>query len=331
MRNHFAALLLGFLLDLLLGDPHWAPHLVRAIGGLIAGLEKPLRAAFPKTPGGERIAGAVLVVLVAGITGGAAWGLLVLVGRVSPWLAFALETVFSYQCLAVRALRDESMKVYRALTGGTLDEARYAVSMIVGRDVDRLDRTGVAKAAVETVAENASDGVIAPLLFLALGGGVLGMVYKAVNTMDSMVGYRNERYRFYGTCAARLDDALNFIPARLSGVLLCLAAPLVGLNGRNAWRIFRRDRLNHKSPNSAHTEAAAAGALGVELAGNGFYFGKLVEKPVIGDPLRPVEPEDIVRVNRLMYAGAALAAVLFCAAPLALVWALAPSRGLFFT
>ena len=317
MKTHLAALLLGFLLDLLLGDPQWAPHPVRAIGRLIAGLERPLRGLFPKTPGGERLAGTALVVLVVGLSAGAAWGLLFAAGLVSRWLAFGLEAVMSYQCLAARALRDESGKVYQALKTGTLDEARYAVSMIVGRDVDRLDETGVAKAAVETVAENTSDGVIAPLLFLALGGGVLGMAYKAVNTMDSMVGYKNERFRDYGTCAARLDDVLNFIPARLSGVLLCLAAALTGLDGLNAWKIFRRDRLNHKSPNSAHTEAAAAGALRIELAGSGYYFGKLVEKPVMGAPLRPVEPEDIVRVNRLMYAGAFLALLLFCAVPLA--------------
>ncbi len=319
MTGHLAALLLGVALDLLLGDPHWAPHPVRAIGALIAGLEGPLRKCFPKTPGGERAAGVVLVVLVVLIPVGLAWGLLSGAWLLGPWLAFALETILSYQCLAARSLRDESRKVYLALKTGTLDEARRAVSMIVGRDTERLDENGVAKAAVETVAENASDGAIAPLLFLALGGALLGLAYKAVNTMDSMVGYRNERYEHFGTCAARLDDVLNFLPARISGVLLCLAAPLVGLDLRSAFHIFRRDRLKHKSPNSAHTEAAAAGALHVQLAGSNYYFGRLVEKPTIGDPDRPVEPEDIPRASRLMLAGTLLAALLFCALPLALL------------
>ncbi len=318
MKNHFAALLLGCVLDLLLGDPHWAPHPVRAIGALISSLERPLRAAFPKDERGETAAGAALVVLVLSVSAGLAGALLYLAGRLNVWLAFALETLLCYQCLAARSLRDESMRVCRALRAGTLAGARRAVSMIVGRDTERLDETGVAKAAVETVAENASDGVIAPLLFLALGGAPLGIAYKAVNTMDSMVGYRNERYRHYGTCAARLDDLLNLLPARISGVLMCLAAPLSGLDGKNAWRIFRRDRLCHASPNSAHTEAAAAGALHVQLAGNAWYFGKLVEKPTIGDADRPVEPEDIPRTNRLMLSAAALAAALFCVLPLIL-------------
>ena len=316
--EQFAALLAGCLLDLILGDPHWAPHPVRAIGALIAGLEKCLRRLFPETPRGERAAGFVLVVLVLGISTGITVGILLLCSLVSPWLRFAAEVVFSYQCLAARSLRDESMKVYRALKTGTLQEARHAVSMIVGRDTDRLDATGVAKAAVETVAENASDGVIAPLIFLAIGGAPLGIFYKASNTMDSMVGYKNDRYRYFGTCAARWDDVLNFLPARLAGALMCLAAPLVGQDGRNAWRIFCRDRLNHKSPNSAHTEAAAAGALRVQLAGSSYYFGKLVEKPTIGDGLRPVEAEDICRANRLMFATASLALALVCIAYLIL-------------
>lgn len=319
MKQHFAALCLSCLLDLALGDPQGAPHPVRALGALIAGLERPLRNIFPKTLGGERAAGAALVLIVLAAAAGVTEGALFLAAKVSPWLAFALETLVGYQCLAARSLRDESMKVYAALTRGTLDEARKAVSMIVGRDTDRLDREDVAKAAVETVAENASDGVIAPLIYLAVGGPVLGITYKAINTMDSMVGYQNARYKNFGFCAAKLDDGANFFPARLSGGLLCLAAPLAGLDGLNAWRIFRRDRLCHKSPNSAHTEAATAGALGVQLAGSNYYFGKLVEKPTIGDSRRRVEPEDIIRTNRLMFTGGALAAILFDIVPLAVL------------
>ena len=313
-----AALLLGCLLDLLFGDPHWMPHPVRAMGGITALLERPLRFLFPKGPKGELAAGAALVVLAAGISTGAAVLALWLCRRIHPLLAFAAETLLCYQLLAARSLRDESLKVYRALRDGALEEARRAVSRIVGRDTDRLDQAGVARAAVETVAENASDGVVAPLLFLAIGGAPLGVFYKAVNTMDSMVGYKNDRYLYFGRAAARLDDAVNFLPARLAGVLMCLAARPAGFDGKNAWKIFLRDRKKHKSPNSAHTEAAAAGALDIQLGGSSFYFGKRVEKPTIGDPLRPVEPADILRCNRLMYAAAFLAMVLFCGIPLAL-------------
>ena len=316
------ALLLGFFLDLLLGDPRWLPHPIRAIGALIAALEKALRRLFPKRQGGELAGGAALVILVLALSGGFTLLVLWLCGQVGLWLRFLAETVLCYQLLATRSLKGESMKVYQALKAGDLEGARHAVSMIVGRDTQRLDEAGVARAAVETVAENASDGVIAPLLFLAIGGAPLGMAYKAVNTMDSMVGYKNDRYLWFGRCAAKLDDLVNFIPARLAGLLMCLGAGFSGFDGPNALRIFRRDRKNHKSPNSAHTEAAAAGALHIQLGGPNYYFGKLVDKPAIGDADHPVEPLDIVRVNRLMYATAFLALVLCCGVPLLVTLAL---------
>ena len=297
----------GFLLDLLAGDPHWLYHPVRLVGKLIEILEKALRRCFPKTEKGEMAAGLLLALLVPALTGGAAWGVLYLAGRVNPWLAFALEILMCYQLFAVRALKDESMKVYRALKKPDLSEARQAVSKIVGRDTDRLDEAGVTKAAVETVAENTSDGIIAPMLYMAVGGPVLGWIYKAVNTMDSMVGYKNERYLHFGRAAARLDDVANYLPSRLAALFWIGAAVLTGANGRQAWRIWRRDRRNHASPNSAQTESACAGALGVQLAGPAYYFGEYYDKPTIGDATRPVEPRDILRANRMLCVASVLA------------------------
>ncbi len=232
---------------------------------------------------------------------------------VRPWLGVIVEALLCWLMLATRSLRDESMKVHRALTRGSLPEARQAVSMIVGRDTKDLDAAGVTRAAVETVAENTGDGSVAPLLFLALGGAPLGFLYKTVNTLDSMIGYKNDKYLYFGRAAARLDDALNFLPARLSGVLMVAAAWLLRLDAKNAWRVFRRDRRKHASPNSAHTEAACAGALGLRLAGDAYYFGKLHKKPFIGDERRPIAPRDIVLANRLLYATAFLG-FLLCAA-----------------
>ena len=314
--SHLLALLIGFCLDLLLGDPHWAPHPVRAIGALIAVLEKMLRRLLPKSHGGELAGGVVLVVLTLFIPTGLTVLLLWGCWLVSPWLALGVESVLCYQLLATKALRDESGKVYQALKSGSIQQARKAVSMIVGRDTDQLDQAGVTRAAVETVAENASDGVIAPLIFMAIGGAPLGMFYKAANTMDSMVGYKNDKYLYFGRAAAKWDDVLNFIPARIAGVLMCLGGAAAGYDGKNAWRIFKRDRKKHKSPNSAHTEAACAGALQLRLAGPSDYFGKRVEKPYIGDDQRPIEPLDILRSGRILYATAFFALLLFCGVPL---------------
>ena len=311
MELSLLAVILGFILDLIVGDPHWLYHPIRLVGHLISGLEKLLRRIFPKTEQGELIAGGFLLVLTAGITTAVAWGLLLVAGLVHPCLRFALEVIMCYWVLATKSLKTETMKVYDALKEGNLKKARFAVSMVVGRDTEVLDDIGVTKAAVETVAENASDGVIAPLLFLMIGGAPLGFFYKAVNTMDSMVGYKNDKYLYFGRAAAKFDDVLNYIPARLSGMLMCGAAAFCGMDSKNAWRIYRRDRYNHSSPNSAHTEATAAGAMHIQLAGNAYYFGKLYEKPTLGDPDRPVEYEDIPRVNRLLYATAILSLVVF--------------------
>lgn len=321
------AVTLGFLIDLLIGDPRWLYHPVRLIGNLIAVLEKGLRRIFPKTKGAERFAGVILVILVTAFSAAVPFAILYGAFYLNEWLGAAVETVMCYQILATRALKDESMKVYRALKTGDLEKSRYAVSMIVGRDTQNLTMEGVTKAAVETVAENASDGVIAPLFYLMIGGPVLGFAYKSVNTMDSMVGYKNDRYRYFGTCAAKLDDVVNYIPARLAGLIMTLASFAAGFDGKNAFRIFRRDRYNHASPNSAQTEAVMAGALDIRLAGNAWYFGKLYEKPSIGDPIREVEIEDIPRSNRILYTSALLALILFGAVRILIVWSLKGGLG----
>lgn len=266
---HLAAILAGYLLDLCLGDPHSMPHPVRAIGNLIVWLEKYLRPAGKKhaTERGERRAGVLFVCLVLLVTGSVAGGILWISRLGGIWIQTVVEAVMTYYLLAARSLRDESMAVCRKLEAGEIEEARYAVSMIVGRDTKPLSEAGIARAAVETVAENASDGVIAPLFYLAIGGPLLGWLYKAVNTMDSMVGYKNDRYLHFGRAAAKLDDLVNLIPSRLAALLLIVSAYLLRYDGKNAYRIWRRDRRNHKSPNSAQTESACAGALGLRLAG----------------------------------------------------------------
>ncbi|MBR1659286.1 MAG: cobalamin biosynthesis protein CobD [Oscillospiraceae bacterium] len=312
MKLTFFALPIGFALDLLLGDPQGWPHPVIAIGRLISLLERALRRLFPKSPGGERAAGALLWLLTACISFVVPFVLLRLCGAVSPWLALAVESVMCWQILATKSLRDESMKVYAALEHGSLDDARRAVSMIVGRDTKALDDAGVTRAAVETVAENSSDGVVAPLLFLALGGAPLGFLYKAVNTMDSMLGYIEAPYQHIGLVPAKMDDLFNFLPARLTALLMLPAGGLLGFDVRNGWRIFQRDRYRHASPNSAQTESVCAGLLGLRLAGDAWYHGVLHKKEYIGDALREIEHEDIPRACRLLYVTAAEALALGC-------------------
>ena len=301
------AVLGGFVLDTLFGDPPWLPHPVVLMGKAISALEKRLRARLPQTPQGELLGGAVVAFTLP--VGTFLLTSLVCLGaaKLSPWLGLAVQMFWCGQALAAKGLAQESTNVYRALIKPDLSAARKAVSRIVGRDTQNLTLEGVTKAAVETVAENASDGVIAPLLYMLLGGAPLALTYKAINTMDSMLGYKNEKYLYFGRAAAKLDDAANYLPSRLAGLLWCAAAALTGNSPKGAWRIWRRDRHCHASPNSAQTESACAGALGVQLAGPAYYFGEYYAKPTIGDPLRPIEPEDIRRANRMMYAESVLA------------------------
>ena len=314
LKYHAAALAAGFILDLLFGDPRWMYHPVIFIGKTISFLEKKIRKILPKTPSGELMGGGILVLLTLIVSGGIPCIILYLAGLVHPALQWATGAFMCYQLLAVKCLRDESMKVYDALKSGTIEDGRHAVSMIVGRDTQALDEKGVVKAAVETVAENFSDGVLAPMFYMLIGGPVLMFIYKGINTMDSMVGYKNDRFLYFGRCAAKLDDAANFIPSRIAGLMLILAAYIGPFSGKEARRIFLRDRRKHASPNSAQTESAAAGALQIQLAGNAYYFGKLHEKQFIGDPVREIEVDDIKRMNNLMYIASTLSVVLFTAA-----------------
>lgn len=308
-KFHSMALIAGCILDWLMGDPYWLFHPVRFMGNMISALEARLRRLFPEH---LLLAGGVLagfmclfwtLIPVLGFLG--IYRGLLSFGIQRHWIyicLFVLESFFCGQLLAARSLQTESMKVCSALKEGDIEKARKAVSMIVGRDTAVLDRDGIARAAVETVAENTSDGVIAPFFFMAVFGPAGGFFYKAVNTMDSMVGYKNETYLLFGRAAAKMDDAVNWLPARLSGMLLTAAAWLLpGMDGKNAWRIFKRDRFNHASPNSAQGEAACAGALHLRLAGDAWYFGTLYKKPYIGDDDRPIRPDDIKGVCSLMF------------------------------
>lgn len=308
------ALFLGILLDILFGDPQGWYHPVMAMGWLINRLEDLLRGLFPKTNIGEQWAGFCMTALVVIVFTFLPAGMIYLCYWIHPAVGILLESVACGTLLAGKSLKTESMKVAEALERDGLSAGREAVSMIVGRDTDKLDEAGVIRAAVETVAENTSDGVIAPLLFMACFGGVGGFFYKSINTMDSMVGYKNDHYQYFGTTAAKLDDFVNFIPSRISAIMMVIASSLCKMDRKNAWRIFLRDRRNHASPNSAQTEAVMAGALQIRLAGEAWYFGRKYQKPFIGDDIRPVEREDIARSCRLMFVASCLAAAAMLAA-----------------
>jgi len=285
------------LLDWLLGDPRWLPHPVVLIGWLITMLEKILR----RLVRSEIVGGVLLAVLTVGLTACVATVLLKGAYAMNSYMGIAVATILSWTCLAARSLHAESALVAAALDAGDLPRARQMLGRIVGRDTAELDESEIWRGAVETVAENSSDGVIAPLLFLMIGGPVLGLAYKAVNTLDSMVGYKNDKYLLFGRASARFDDLANWIPARLTGLFMTLAAPFAGLSMAGAWRVMLRDGGNHSSPNSGVPEAAAAGALGVRLGGTNFYFGQPVEKPTIGDPLRPLDGNAWKGAVKLMY------------------------------
>ena len=336
---HIIAFVLGFFLDLLIGDPHWLYHPVRLIGLLISLCEKIFlgksgkeksdlksedtsrKTDDKKNDNTKIFCGVLTVIIVLFITLAITGALCFWSYYLNRYLGLAVEAILTYFILATKSLKSESMKVYKALNTGTLDDARHAVSMIVGRDTESLSEEGVVKAAVETVAENTSDGVIAPMIFTAIGGPVLGFLYKAVNTMDSMIGYKNDKYLYFGRAAAKLDDFVNFIPARISAYLMILASFMGGkdFNGKKAKEIFKRDRFNHASPNSAQTESVCAGALGVRLAGDASYFGKVVKKPFIGDADRSIERDDIKRACRLMYITAFLYMII-CTVILITTW-----------
>lgn len=318
MCYHIFAFIAGFVLDLLIGDPHFIPHPVRLIGSLISFCDKRLNCDAGYNISEKKLnlikykRGMLLAFTVIFATFAISVIIIVAAYSINLYAGVIAEAVMTWQILATKCLRVESMRVYDALRTDGVDAGRRAVSMIVGRDTSVLDAAGVTRAAVETIAENTSDGVIAPMLYTAIGGPVLGFVYKAVNTMDSMLGYKNDKYMYFGRFAARLDDVVNFIPARISAYMMIVAAFIGGrqFDGRNAYRIFKRDRFNHASPNSAQTESVCAGALRVRLAGDAVYFGKLVKKKYIGDRLREIEYEDIKRANRLMYITAFLCELL---------------------
>ncbi|EPK7358376.1 adenosylcobinamide-phosphate synthase CbiB [Kluyvera ascorbata] len=303
---------LAWLIDFVIGDPPRWPHPVRWMGNLINVVQRAVRRRC-HSDRVLRIGGGVMWLAVVGLTYGVAWGVLRLAEWVHPWLGWGVEVWMIFTVLAGRCLARSAEDVARPLRENDLTESRIKLSWIVGRDTSALQPEQINRAVVETVAENTVDGIIAPLFFLLLGGAPLAMAYKAVNTLDSMVGYKHEKYRAIGMVSARLDDAANFIPARLSWLLISAAAWLCRLDAARALRIGWRDRYNHSSPNCAWSEAAVAGALGIRLGGPNDYFGQRVDKPWIGDARRDIAIDDISRTIRLMWVASTLALLLFMA------------------
>ena len=312
MLQALAACITGFIIDLILGDPYWFKwHPIRLIGNFITFTERITRKIFSKNKNGELAAGAVTAVVVTAVSVTIPFIIIRLCDYVSPYLSFVVQSIMCYFIFALKSLKTESMKVYYALENDGIEAGRHAVSMIVGRDTECLDEKGVIKAAVETVAENSSDGIIAPLIFMMLFGACGGFFYKAVNTMDSMIGYKNDKYLYFGRVAAKADDIVNFIPARISAMFIIMAAFILpDFDGKESYRIFKRDRMKSASPNSAQTEAACAGAMNIQLLGDAYYFGKLYKKQTIGEPVREIERKDIIRVNRLLYVMVFLAMII---------------------
>jgi len=293
----YLQILLAILLDLLLGDPRWLPHPVQGIGWLAQRSEAPLRRLIAN----QKLAGIFAVLLVVGSTVLAGFGLITAATVIHPLAGDIVAILLLYTCFAARSLHDHAIVVYRPLTAGDLTEARQRVSWLVGRDTDQLNESEIARAAVESVAENTVDGCTAPLLFAFLGGPLGALAYKSISTLDSTFGYKNERYLQFGWASARLDDLANLIPARLTALLVTPAALLLGLHAGNAWQLFWRDRRNHPSPNSGQIEAAMAGALGVRLGGVNSYDGQASFRPFMGDPLNPLAAGHILQTVRLMW------------------------------
>ncbi len=305
----FLTIILAFCLDLIFGDPKAIKHPICYIGALISKTELFLR----KRVKSELFGGVLLIIIVCTVCFITPFAMLFVLNKISLVLAFILEVFWGFQIFATKSLRVESMKVYSALKNEDINSARKYLSYIVGRDTKYLDEKSIIKATVETVAENTTDGVVAPLFFMGIGGVPFSFLYKGINTMDSMVGYKNEKYILFGRAAAYLDDIANFVPARFTALVMMCASFFCGLNTKNAFVIYKRDRKKHKSPNSAQTESVCAGALGVQLAGDAFYFGKKVEKPTIGDNIRDITAEDIKTANKLMTITSIISAIMVCA------------------